>query len=407
MKILLINKYHFLKGGAERAFFDMARILAVHGHEVAFFSMQDPKNASTPWERFFVESVDYAASRLSVAEKLRMAMRIIWNREANQKLESLLREFQPDIVHLHNIYHQLSPSILWVLKRHRIPMVMTLHDYKLLSPNYSLFVRGQIWDHTSGWRCIKDRCVKDSLPKSLVCALEQWFHRLIGSYGLIRTFISPSLFLAEKFRVQGFQGRIEHIPNSLSSEAFPILSIGPEKKSQNFLFFGRLSPEKGADVLIRAFVVLPDHQTLDIVGDGPDRIRLETLVTTLGLGARIHVLGAQFGAALDDLKRTAYGILIPSSWYENFPYVVTESLQSGCVVIAARIGGIPERIVHGRNGFLFEPGDTENLVSVIRSLPQYDLALLRKNAQESVGDLSEAIFYERLIALYRTLISRV
>ena len=150
MKILLINKYHYLKGGAERAYFDMARILVERGHEVAFFSMHDPNNVSTTWERYFVESVDYGALDLSLVERLRMAGRILWNHEANRKLAALLQEFQPDIAHAHNIYHQLSPSILWTLRKHGVPIVMTLHDYKVISPNYSLFVRGQIWDHTSG-----------------------------------------------------------------------------------------------------------------------------------------------------------------------------------------------------------------------------------------------------------------
>ncbi len=406
MKILLINKYHFLKGGAERAYFDMARILIDHGHEVAFFSMQDPKNTQTPWERFFVGSVDYADARLSIMQKLRLATRIIWNHEANQNLEMLLQEFRPDIVHLHNIYHQLSPSILWVLKRHQIPMVMTLHDYKLISPNYSLFVRGQIWDDTSGWRCIRDRCVKDSRLKSLVCALEKWFHQLIGSYALIQIFVSPSLFLAKKFQAHGFLGRIEHLPNCLPEAGLLSVTSDAPQNAQRFLFFGRLSPEKGLDVLIQAFACLPNEHVLDIVGDGPDRPRLEALVATLDLQARIHFLGAQFGDALENLKRHAAGVLIPSAWYENFPYVVTESLQSGCLVIAARIGGITEQITHGENGFLFEAGDAESLVSVLKGLSGYDTDTLRKNAQTSVSHLSETLFYERLSALYQSLISR-
>lgn len=402
MKILLINKYHYLKGGAERAYFDMARILVEHGHEVAFFSMHDPNNVSTTWERYFVESVDYGALDLSLVERLRMAGRILWNHEANRKLAALLQEFQPDIAHAHNIYHQLSPSILWTLRKHDVPIVMTLHDYKVISPNYSLFVRGQIWDHTSGLRCLVDRCVKDSVVKSLVCAIEQWLHRLLRSYTLVTVFVAPSRFLQEKFQAHRFSGHIEHLPNSL-----PARDISSEthshhqKRFQNFLFFGRLSQEKGVDVLIRAFASLPPHMTLDVVGDGPHRTILEKLAETLGVSSRVRFLGSRFGSDLESLKQDAFAVIIPSSWYENFPYVITESLQSGCLLLAARIGGIPERIQHGENGFLFEPCDPESLVSVILSLDRFDLEAIRKQASASVIDLSESVFYEHLMGIYR------
>lgn len=405
MKILLINKYHFLKGGAERAYFDMARILTDHGHEVAFFSMQHPNNVPTPWERFFVESVDYAENNLSLFQKLRMAARIIWNQEANRKLTLLLQEFQPDIAHAHNIYHQLSPSILWVLKKHGVPIVMTLHDYKVISPNYSLFVRGKIWDHTSGVRCLLDRCVKDSFLKSLVCTLEQWLHRLIGSYGLISVFISPSLFLKEKFLAHGFSHRIEHVPNYLSEKTEESAS-NEHHLGRKFLFFGRLSPEKSADILIQAFALLPTDMVLDMVGDGPERTRLEALTVSLGLTERVRFLGSRFGEELEQLKQEAFAILMPSAWYENFPYVITESLQSGCVLLAANIGGIPERIRDTHNGFLFEAGNTQSLVTAIQNLSRYDLETIRKNARQSIADLAPEIFYERLMSLYQALIAR-
>ncbi len=401
MKILLINKYHFLKGGAERAYFDMARILKEHGHEVAFFSMQHPNNEPTYWEKYFVESVDYITDNLSLFQKLRMAARIIWNQEANQKLGLLLQEFHPDIAHAHNIYHQLSPSILWTLKKQGVPIIMTLHDYKIISPNYSLFVRGNIWEHTSGTRCLIDRCVKDSYAKSLVCALEQWIHRFIGSYALVNLFISPSQFLKEKFLANGFGSQIEHVPNCLQ-EKTTLPEI--QKRNHHFLFFGRLSPEKAVDVLIRAFALLPEEMTLDLVGDGPDRAQLEALTVSLGLTERVHFLGARFGKELEQLKQEAFAILIPSVWYENFPYVIIESLQSGCLLIAANIGGIPERIRDTHNGFLFGAGNVESLIAVIQKLHRYNLETIRKNARESVDDLSPEIFYSRLIGLYKRFI---
>lgn len=119
------------------------------------------------------------------------------------------------------------------------------------------------------------------------------------------------------------------------------------------------------------------------------------------MSSRVRFLGSRFGSDLESLKQDAFAVIIPSSWYENFPYVITESLQSGCLLLAARIGGIPERIRHGENGFLFEPCDPESLVSVILSLDRFDLEAIRKQASASVIDLSESVFYEHLMGIYR------
>jgi hypothetical protein len=140
MRVLLINKFHYLKGGAERAYFDTAHILAENGHSVAFFAMEHPDNFETPWSRFFVSGVDYHDAAAGLWSKLRAALRILWNSEAATKLDALIGEFKPEVAHLHNTYHQLSPSILWTLRKHGVRIVMTLHDYKLISPNYSLLV---------------------------------------------------------------------------------------------------------------------------------------------------------------------------------------------------------------------------------------------------------------------------
>ena len=223
MRVLLINKFHYLRGGAERAYFDTAHILAESGHQVAFFSMQHPENFQTEWSHFFVAREEYTEGNPTLGERFRLVRNILWNFEAARKLEALIDEFQPEIAHLHNTYHQLSPSILWTLKKRHIPIVMTLHDYKLLSPNYSLFVRGKIWEHTSGWRCLKDRCVKDSLFKSLFCVLEKWLHDFLGSYRKVDRFIAPSHFLIEKLSELGSTLTITHVSQPLC----PFPSVAP------------------------------------------------------------------------------------------------------------------------------------------------------------------------------------
>lgn len=399
MKILLINKYHFLKGGAERAYFDTARILSERGHTVIFFSMQHPDNEPTKWSRFFVPQVEYLDETLPILSKIRLAFKIIWNREAQLHLEQLLREECPDIAHIHNIYHQLSPSIFWTLKKHGIPMVMTLHDYKMVSPNYSLFVRGKIWEHTSGIRCIIDRCVKDSRIRSAVCAVEQWLHQWLGSYHSIQHFLAPSHFLIEKVQSLGFTSSIEYLPQ-------PLLPFPPpphiEKSASPYLYVGRLSAEKGLRIILEAFRELPQER-LDIVGDGPERYQLEAFVKNNKL-QNISFHGTVYGTELDALRRHAKAILIPSEWYENMPYTLLEALGAGKTVIAARIGGIAERITHGKNGFLFAPGNTHELIAILRNLSSASARDIEEAAYTSIQDLQPAIYAERLESIYQNLI---
>ncbi len=396
MRVLLINKFHYLKGGAERAYFDTAHILAENGHEVAFFAMEHPENIATPWSRFFVSQVDYHDAAAGLISKLRTALRIIWNREAAQKLEKLIQEFKPEVAHLHNTYHQLSPSIIWVLRKHGIRIVMTLHDYKLISPNYSLLVRGKIWDHTSGLRAIFDRAVQDSYLKSAVCAIEKWFHAAAGTFGKVDAFIAPSRFLIEKFRREGFSYPISHVVQPIR----PFPGSPTTKGGDHLLFIGRLSEEKGVSTLIEACALMQGDIGLKIVGTGPEESLLHEQAKSV---PGVEFLGYQSGEAWEHTLQGARALVVPSIWYENMPYVVLEALSRGKPVIATRLGGVPERIHDGENGWLFDAGDAKDLVRAIRNLMLCpDTAKLSQAAYESVRDARPEAYYESLLAVYTT-----
>jgi glycosyltransferase involved in cell wall biosynthesis len=282
---------------------------------------------------------------------------------------------------------------------------MTLHDYKLVSPNYNLFVRGKIWDHNSGWRCIFDRCVKDSFAKSFVCALEKWLHTFLGSYDKVNIFIAPSQFLIKKYRSFGFKREIVFLPNPLAPLAGN--KEMPAREENTFLFFGRLSPEKGVDTLIEVMALLPQENKLWIVGDGPERGNLETLVKEKRITDRVTFFGSLYGDDLEILKQKTQAVILPSLWYENFPYSMIESLRSGCIVIAADIGGIAERITHKENGILFPLGDARALADTILSLKSLPLDAIRAKAKESVLDLTEEKFAVRLTGIYTSLIKKI
>jgi len=404
MRILLIDKYHRKYAGPQRLYFDTAKLLTDAGNEVAFFAMRHPKNEPTVWSKYFVDQVEYTEDdALSLWQKLRMASDIIFNFTAKRRLEKLIRDFHPDVAHMFVTYHQLSPSIIWALKKHSVPMVMTLCDYKLVSPNYNLFVRGKIWEHHSGLRCLFDRCVKDSYAKSLVCVIEQWIHSLLGTYGKVDAYIGLSQFLIDTFKRLEFPYPIELLPQPL----VPLPDMEeplPEKVGQSFLYFGRLSSEKGVGTLVRAFAELEDGENLSIVGFGPEEEMLKALTEELGLKERVKFMGPVYGDALKELLKAARAVIVPSEWYENTPYALLEALASGTPVVASRSGSLPERVHDGYNGFLFEPGDARDLAEKIRALKHVPFQALQENARKSVLSLDPKIYLNTLESLYSSLI---
>jgi glycosyltransferase involved in cell wall biosynthesis len=403
MKILLINNYHYLKGGVERAYFDTAEILKSQGHEVAFFSMKDPKNEQTEWDKYFVDNVDYNDPGLTAWEKIKIGVKFIFNFQAKNNLERLITEFKPDIAHLHNIYHQLSPSVIYALKKHNIPMVMTLHDYKIISPNYNLYLNGKIWEKKSLFSCIKDKCIKESYLKSAVGAFEKFFHDLIGSYGKINLFISPSRFMLNKLKEFGFGGKIEYIPNPVNRIFHNTLIA--DGNSGPLVYYGRISKEKGIDTAIRAMQWL-ENEKLWIIGDGPEKDNLIELAKKMNLESRAIFLGFKGDRELKNILIQAKAIIIPSVWYENMPYCVTEALSLGKIVIASNIGGIPDLIKDRENGFLFKAGDNRALAQIIKDLGNFDLDKIRAEAEESASRFNPANYYQKIMGVYKNAIEK-
>jgi len=406
MRVLLIDKYHRKYAGPQRLYFDTAKLLREQGHEVAFFAMAHPKNEPTEWSQYFVKEVDYEeANHMSFWQKMKVAQNIIFNFKAKRNLETLIDEFKPDVAHLFVTYHQLSPSIIWALKKKQVPMVMTLCDYKLASPNYSLFVRSKIWEHSSGIRCLVDCCVKDSFAKSLVCVIEQWIHSLFGTYSKVNIYLGLSQFLIDTYGRLGFPYSIQLLPQPLTPLPDVTLPL-PEKTGKNILYFGRLSAEKGIATLIRAFTELQTGETLSIVGFGPEEERLKTLTEELGLASVVTFHGPVYGDDLQSLLLLARAVVVPSEWYENTPYALLETLASGTPVIASRVGSLPERVIDGYNGFLFTPGDAHDLAEKIRLLDTISLPLLQKHARESVMSLDPHAYLKKILSIYSSLINK-
>ncbi|MFH0777216.1 MAG: glycosyltransferase, partial [Candidatus Eisenbacteria bacterium] len=199
MRILQVNKFFFLKGGAERYFFALSELLDSRGHEIVSFSMKDPRNLPSRYSENFVSHVTLDGSG-PIAGRLRTAGRIIYSFEARRKLRELISRTRPDVAHLHNIAHQISPSIIGLLKSSGVPVVQTLQDYKLACPAYLMMVRGKACDKCVPGRfynVIANRCVQESVQASLVSCAEAYLHRLLHTFAGVDAFLCSSRFMMQ------------------------------------------------------------------------------------------------------------------------------------------------------------------------------------------------------------------
>lgn len=365
MKVLMANKYYFLKGGAERYMFELIKLLVKHGHSVVPFAMQHAKNKDTSYERYFVSEVETSDVGLGW-QGLRTAARMTYSLEAARKFGALVRDQRPDLLHVQNIYHQISPSILKEAKKRKLSTVMTLHDYHLVSPNYSMYRNGKPEPpdkkHPYLWTVAR-RSVRGSFAASALSAFKSWFHERLHLYDHVYRFIAPSDFMKKTVVTYGIDAkRVEVIPHFIDLKGRE--PVGGE--GDGVVFVGRLSPEKGIATLLRAMKEIPDEKCT-IVGEGPDRARLSLMVQDLGL-KNVHFKGAKYGKDLEREIAKARALIVPSESYEVFGLTALEAYAYGKPVIASRIGGLPEVVKEGETGYLFEPGYAIDLAEKISKM---------------------------------------
>ena len=403
MKILQVNKFYYPKDGVSNYLLGLEAELKKLGHEVRVFAMDNPKNIPSEDKKYFVSYLSF--DKRGLINTWRSFARIFYSWEAKRKFQALISDFQPDIIHIHNIYHQISPSILSVAKREKIPVVMHLHDYKLICPNYKLFTGGKICKRCRGgkyYNCLFNKCLKDSYLKSFGGTLEMYFHHNIWRIYEkgIKLFIAPSQFM--KKTVEEFYWPAEKIiclHNFFNAQTENGRQDSQVNTGSYLLYFGRLSEEKGVSVLIEALA--KTEENLKIAGVGPEENKLKDLSSRLGLTTRVEFLGFKTGEALENLIINAKAIIIPSVWFENMPLNMLESLAHQKVVIASDIGGIPEIIKDNKTGFLFTPGDVSDLTKKIKLLKEVEADLIGKNAKEAVKNLNVRAHVQEIIKIYQ------
>jgi glycosyltransferase involved in cell wall biosynthesis len=366
MRILNVNKFYYLRGGSERYFFDLARLLESRGHEVIPFSMKGDRNVASNYDDFFVSEVDFR-DPASWRGRLRASLRVLYSLEARRKIRNLIRQTGPRVGHLHNFAHQLSPSILGPMKDAGMRIVQTLHDYKLVCPTYRFYADDQVCERCrSGkyFEAVRMRCNGGSLGASIVNALEMTLHhRILRLYRHVDTFVAPSRFMREKVIEFGVaDDRVVQLPYYLDLSAYPESSATGEY----MVFVGRLSEEKGIFTLLRAMRDAGDLPLL-VVGEGPMEPGLRRAAEE-GAPGRVKFLGHLDGTELRDTVARSRCVVVPSEWYENSPLAIYEAFALGRPVVGSRIGGIPELVIHEKTGLLFEPGNVDGLAEGLRRL---------------------------------------
>ncbi|MEO0224681.1 MAG: glycosyltransferase family 4 protein [candidate division WOR-3 bacterium] len=407
MKILLINKFLYFKGGDAISTLDTGKLLNNKGHEVYFWGMQHPKNLKFSYSNYFVENIDYYSAK-KTKTKLELIFKILYSFEAKKKLEKFIKEVvKPDIIHLNNFAHQISPSILDVFKKYKIPTVMTMHDYKLVCPSYTMLSKNRVCEKCKNGKyywCFLKKCTKNSYSKSLINTIEMYLHhKILRIYDNIDIFISPSKFLLEKVRQMGFKKDVFLLPNFVWIDDFKPQYSFQEK---TICYFGRLSFEKGLFTLIEAVKDLDIK--LKIIGEGPLKKDLEFKVQNLKI-TNIEFLGHKTAEELkDEIKKTMF-VVLPSEWYENNPRSVLEAFALGKPVVGSRIGGIPELVIDNYTGLTFEPKNVEDLRDKIVYLLKNTDKIIEfgKNARKFVEENhNPEKHYQELIKIYQIAIKK-
>jgi glycosyltransferase involved in cell wall biosynthesis len=401
MRILFCNKYNYPFSGTETYIFEAMELLHSRGHQTALFSMADERGRPTPYDQYFVPHTDFKHPG-NWFRKVKMAGSAIYSWEARRRIRAMVAEFRPDVAHVRNIYHHLSPSILWELNAQNIPVLYHLNDFKVLCPNYNFVSRGEVCERCKSGRFLQalaERCY-DGFSARTILVAEAYLHKLLGTYQeCVDCFIAPSQFVRNKFVEHGWDAsRFEVLPH------FQRLQPQPASPQGNapLLYFGRLSREKGIEDLLHAMQFLPNLR-LTVAGDGPERERLQRLSARMEL-KNVRFAGKLSGTKLDQVIAESRVTILPSHAYETFGKTILESYARARPVIATDLGSRRELVHEGTTGLLYEVGNVNQLARAIQYLDdQPELAQKMGIAgRELVRQrYSPEAHYERLVTLYQ------
>ncbi|MFZ2681943.1 MAG: glycosyltransferase [Patescibacteria group bacterium] len=366
MRILHVHKYFHDHDGASRYMIDVMNLQEKLGHSVAPFSMRDPRNLPSAWDKYFIANSDTSRVRWGLG-LVKQLVTAAWSFEARRNMKAVVAAFKPDIVHIHNIYTHLSPSILGVCKAAGIPVVMTTHDYSLVSANYGLWDAARQRSIAPGAGILavaRTRFIKGSWLATFVLELiyawqRQWrlYDRAIDKY------LSPAKFVKDTLVAAKYSAsKIEVLTLFASNLEFAETLREQTKKRSGVLFAGRLESYKGIDLFLQAANALPKTQFF-VAGTGPDEELVREQART---SENLTYLGFLSGPELWRKMAEVEVVMVPSRWHEPYGLVSIEAMACGATVLVSDAGGLHEKIKDGVNGLVFKAGDEKDLISKLK-----------------------------------------
>ena len=411
MKILIVHRSLYLDGGDTRYTIELTKLLTEKGHEVVIFNYGDHRNedlgirtisSHEPGGKAALSKFD----GLGVVQKMRYGISSAFSLQTYKKMRSLLRQERFDIVHIQSIHHTLTTSILLAMKEANVPVVWTLHDYRLICPESHLFRDGEICELCvtgSLMNAITHKCKRDSFLLSSGAVLASLADHITRCYEIPKKFIAPSNDLLRRFVSAGFEeSRFEVVYHFVHASVNRITS-GEEK---GILYFGRFSREKGIEVLLRTSTLLR-HRAFQLVGDGEMRGEIEEFCASSG-SRNVTIYPFMDDRHLLEMISRAELIVCPSQWAEVFGLTILESMALGKIVIASAVGAIPEIIEHGVNGLLVqkfrEAEEWARSIEAILGNPMLGRQI-RTNAIETARiGFSRDAHYAKLVGIYESVL---
>lgn len=399
MKILMVNKFLYPNGGSETYIFKLGEELQRQGHEVQYFGMEHEGRIVGNHAEVYTSNMDFHTGKL---QKLLYPFRIIYSGEAYRKMQLVLDDFEPEVVHLNNINFQLTPSVIeavrdWEKKKDKtVRVVFTAHDYQWVCPNHMMLIpaSGERCSRCIGQRqgnCTKYRCIHNSFVKSFLGTIEAKFYDWKKTYSKVDVIICPSHFMEKQLGTSPLlKQKLVTMHNFIDAEVWE-----HTEKKDYVLYFGRYTKEKGVLTLLQSAGDLPEIPFV-FAGDGECREQVERCTN-------VKNMGFLQGEELQKVIAEARFCVIPSEWYENCPFSVMEAISYGTPVIGSNLGGIPELVQDGKNGELFEPGNVQMLTDKIRAIWENPEKCERytKNCQgERFDSLVE--YSDKLLILYNS-----
>ena len=361
MKILMVNKFLYPRGGSESYMLKLGECLEKTGHAVEYFGMYDEQNTVGNSAGMYTQNMDFHSKALA---RLLYPFKIIYSSEAYKKITCVLESFKPDIVHMNNINFQLTPSIIYAVKKKKIPLVWTVHDYQMICPNHLMY---NFAEQTTCTRCVKGSklncfkygCIHGSKVKSLIGVLEAWLYKYLKTYRLVDLFICPSRFLERKLSEADklYSGKTYMIHNFINK---PKIKENGSEKEPYIVFVGRLSKEKGVELLAKSAELLPEYQFV-VAGSGPDEDILKNK-------KNICRTGFLSGKELTDIISGAKALIAPSICFENCPLSILEAHSMGVPVITMNSGGMAELAEDGVTGALAQKPEPEYVAKAVRKI---------------------------------------